>query len=82
MRVYSRSYWLAFFVQPIVLAKERWQTFENSWEKNTIFNEHPVQMKESIVAIGDDYLIYGCVALYQIEILNIERRLYILMLFC
>ena len=25
-----------------VLARERWQTFENSWEKNTIFNEHPV----------------------------------------
>ena len=23
-----------------VLARERWQTFENSWEKNTIFNEH------------------------------------------
>ena len=25
-----------------VLAREMWQTFENSWKKNTIFNEHPV----------------------------------------
>ena len=25
-----------------MLARERWQTFNNSWEKNTIFNEHPV----------------------------------------
>ena len=25
-----------------VLAREMWQTFENSLEKNTIFNEHPV----------------------------------------
>ena len=26
-----------------VLAREKWQTFENSWKKNTIFNEHPAQ---------------------------------------
>ena len=26
-----------------MLARERWQTVENSLEKNTIFNEHPVQ---------------------------------------
>ena len=25
-----------------VLARERWQTFENSWIENTIFDEHPV----------------------------------------
>ena len=25
-----------------LLARERWQTFENSGKKNTIFNEHPV----------------------------------------
>ena len=25
-----------------VLARERWQTFENSWGKKSIFNEHPV----------------------------------------
>ena len=28
-----------------MLARERWQTFENSWGKNTIFNEHPVPIK-------------------------------------
>ena len=31
-----------FFVQPIAASRERWQTFQSSWEKNTIFNEHPV----------------------------------------
>ena len=25
-----------------MLARERWQTFENSWKKNKISNEHPV----------------------------------------
>ena len=25
-----------------MLTREGWQTFDNSWEKNTIFNEHPV----------------------------------------
>ena len=24
------------------LARERWQTFKNSWKKHTIFDEHPV----------------------------------------
>ena len=44
MRVYSHSYWLVIFCttnSSRVLARERWQTFENSW-KNTIFNEHNV----------------------------------------
>ena len=45
MRVYSLSY------RPVilcttnsrrVLAREGWQTFENSLKKNTIFDEHPV----------------------------------------
>ena len=26
----------------LLLARERWQTFENSLKKNSIFNEHPV----------------------------------------
>ena len=25
-----------------MLARERWQTLENSWKNNTILNEHPV----------------------------------------
>ena len=25
------------------LARERWQTFQNSWKNNTIFNEHPIR---------------------------------------
>ena len=29
-----------------VLARERWQTFENSWKKNTIFDEHPVHKQK------------------------------------
>ena len=43
-RVYSHSHWLAVFCTTIgsrVLARERWQTFEN-YGKNTIFNERPV----------------------------------------
>ena len=28
-----------------VLARERWQNFENSREKNTMFNEHPVYQR-------------------------------------
>ena len=39
MRVYSRSYWLAIFSttnSSRVLARERWQTFENSWKKHNI----------------------------------------------
>ena len=28
-----------------VLAWERWQTFDNSWQKNTIFNEHSVYIE-------------------------------------
>merc|ERR1711860_43320 len=35
-RVYSRSYWLVIFCttnSSRVLARERWQTFENSWKK-------------------------------------------------
>ena len=45
VRVYSHSYWLVISCttnSSRVLARERWQTFENSWKKNTIFNEHPV----------------------------------------
>ena len=45
MRVYSHSFWLVIFLttnSSRVLARERWQTFENSREKSTIFNEHPV----------------------------------------
>ena len=41
MLVYSYSYWLVIFSTTNIsraLARERWQTFE----KNTIFNEHPV----------------------------------------
>ena len=36
MRVYSHSYWLVIFCttnSSRVLARERWQTFENSWKK-------------------------------------------------
>ena len=36
MRVYSHSYWLVLFCttnSSQVLARERWQTFENSWKK-------------------------------------------------
>ena len=36
MQVYSHSYWLVFFCttnSSRVLARERWQTFENSWKK-------------------------------------------------
>ena len=39
MRVYSRSYWLVLFCttnSSQVLARERWQTFENSWKKHNI----------------------------------------------
>ena len=42
MRVYSHSYWLVIFCTTNnrrVLARERWQSFENYW-KNTIFNVH------------------------------------------
>ena len=44
MWVYSHSYWLDIYCTSNgsrVLARERWQSFENFW-KNTIFNEHPV----------------------------------------
>ena len=48
MRVYSHFYGLVVFCttnHSQVLARERWQTFENSWKK-TIFNEHrPVSRK-------------------------------------
>ena len=40
MRVYSHSYWQVIFCttnSSRVLARERWQTFEQSWKKNTIF---------------------------------------------
>ena len=36
MRVYSHSYWLAILSTTYssrVLARERWQTLENSWKK-------------------------------------------------
>ena len=45
MRVYSHSYWLVIFCTTNcsrVLARERWETFENSWKKRSIYNEHPV----------------------------------------
>ena len=45
MRVYSHSYWLVIFCttnSSRVLERERWQTFENSLNNNTILNEHPV----------------------------------------
>ena len=45
MRVYSLSYWLVIFCttnSSQLLARERWHTFENSWKKTTLFNEHPV----------------------------------------
>ena len=41
----QHSYWLVIFCttnSSRVLARERWQTFENSLKKNTIFDEHPV----------------------------------------
>ena len=38
MRVYS----LCTTISSRVPASEGWQTFGNSWKKNTIFNEHPV----------------------------------------
>ena len=45
MQVYSHSYWLVIFCttnsSSRVLARERWQPFENSWKKNSIFNEFP-----------------------------------------
>ena len=31
-----------------LLARERWKTFENSWKKQTISNEHPVSICLSI----------------------------------
>ena len=43
--LYSHSYWPVIFCttnSSRVLARERWQTFENSWGKKSIFNEHPV----------------------------------------
>ena len=44
MRVYSHSYWLVVFVQPI--AAESWRRrggkLSSVLGKNTIFNEHPV----------------------------------------
>jgi len=39
------SYWLVIFCttkSSRVLARERWQTFKNSWKKNSIFNEHSI----------------------------------------
>ena len=39
MRVYSHSYWLVIFCvthSSRVLARERWQRFENSWKKHKI----------------------------------------------
>ena len=47
MRVYSRSYWLVIFCttnSSRVLARERWQTCENSWKKtqylmNTLYHK-------------------------------------------
>ena len=47
MRVFSRSYWLVISCtanSSRVLARKRWQTFENSWKKNTVFNEQPVHL--------------------------------------
>ena len=41
MRMYSHSYWLVIFCtsnSSRVLARERWQTFENSWKKPSKFN--------------------------------------------
>ena len=46
MRVYSHSYWLViFFLQPIAAEcwRERGGKLSRILEKNTIFNEHPVQ---------------------------------------
>ena len=48
IREYRHSYWLLIlFVQPIE-ARERWQTFENSRKKHTIFNEHPVYLTKEV----------------------------------
>ena len=50
-RVYSHSYWLTIFCttnSSPVLSNERPQNIENSWEKNTIFNEHSLYLPSSI----------------------------------
>ena len=39
-----------------MLARERLQTFENPWEKNTIFNEHPVHkaiIRRDLVSVSE-----------------------------
>ena len=46
------------------LARERWRTSENSWEKNTIFNKHPVSKER------DPTMIFGILHCCQ-EILKI-----------
>ena len=55
--VYSHSYWLAIFFptnSSPVLARERSQNIENSWKKNTTFNEHSVLLRKSLnFHIGD-----------------------------
>ena len=56
MRVYSYSNCLVIFCTANcsrVLARERWQTFGNSREKNTIFNEHPVVTDSVFLKLPD-----------------------------
>ena len=53
MQVYSHSYWLVIFCttnSSRVLARERWQTFENSWKKtqylmNTLYVHIVIYLK-------------------------------------
>ena len=60
MRVYSHSHWLLNFCttnSSRVLARERWQTFENS-RKDAIFNEHPVASAPLYWCISNQLAIY------------------------
>ena len=76
IRVYSPSYWLEIFCttnSSRVLARKRWQTFENCW-KNTIFNEHPVAHVPASHSLAppppSSWLVFvphGCAACFNIS---------------
>ena len=82
MQVYSQSYWLVIFCTTNssgVLARERWQTFKNSWEKNTIFNRFlphilPLCLTTSLVPHACAALSRICVGAIDLSLYQIKRR--------
>ena len=68
MRVYSHSYWLVIFCttnSSRVLARERWQIFENSWKKTQYFMNNLYKSLYSSIYLSTyvSICIYVCIFL-------------------